>query len=74
MCQIILRAFWFCIVPECIILFFDLEFLAPAEKGVKERVEVPPSLLKHPKQQKESLHELLHQEGQFDVNMKVKEH
>lgn len=54
------------------LLFFfgDLEFLGPPEKGVKGRVEVPLSLLK---QQKESLHELLLQEGQFDVNIKVHE-
>lgn len=53
-------------------LGFDyLEFLGPVEKGVKGRVEVPPSLLKHQKQQKESLHELLLQEGQFDVNTEV---
>lgn len=51
--------------------FDDLEFLGPVEKGVKGRVEVPPSLLKHQKQQKESLHELLLREGRFDVNIEV---
>lgn len=52
-------------------LFFgDLEFLVPPEKDVKGRVEVPPSLLK---QQKESLHKLLLQEGLFSVNIKVNE-
>lgn len=58
-----LRAFCFYLVPELLFLFFDdLEFLGPVEKGVKGRVEVSPSLLNHPKQQKESLHELLLQE------------
>lgn len=51
--------------------FDDLEFLGPVEKGVKGRAEVPPSLLKHQKQQKESLHELLLREGRFDVNIEV---
>lgn len=51
--------------------FDDIEFLGPVEKGVKGRAEVPPNLLKHQKQQKESLHELLLQEGQFHVNREV---
>ncbi|XP_035169912.1 uncharacterized protein LOC118159440 isoform X2 [Oxyura jamaicensis] len=45
-----------------LVVFADLEFLGPAEKDIKGRVEVLPNLLKHPKQQKESLHELLLQE------------
>lgn len=54
------------------LLFFfgDLEFLGPPVKGINGRVEVPPSLLK---QEKQSLHKLLLQEGQFDVNIKVNE-
>lgn len=51
--------------------FDDVEFLGPVEKGVKGRAEVPPNLLKHQKRQKESLHELLLQEGQCDINTEV---
>lgn len=51
------------------VFFADLELFGSTEKGVKGRVEVPPSLLRHPKQQKESLHELLLQEGQSGVNV-----
>lgn len=55
------------------LLFLFFCHLDSVEKGVKGRVEVPPSLQKHPKHQKESLHELLLREGQFPVNMKVNE-